>query len=394
MSNADMNNGKPMTIPMENGSRGLRVVHIVRSLEVGGLERVVCDLARARRNAATSVLCLDHPGPWGEELRQHGVDVGVIGMERGKVATLWRLCAELRRRQPDVVHLHNLTALTFGAVAARCCGINACVFTKHGQSLPRRTLGDRLRQRLARRTHLVGVTRDVCDRLHRWCPCNTASSTFIPNGLNLAHWQNLPARDKARRQYGWSSASYIVGVVARLSDEKDHATLIRALHLLGPAHGEMQLAFAGEGPTRDSLESLCRDLGLRPRVHFLGTQHDVRPMLAACDLFVLPSHTEGTPVSLLEAMAAKLPCIGTRVGGIPDVIQHRRTGLLVPPRAERSLADMIHAVFDDRHSAAAIGQAARRHVEAEFSLHVVAQRYERLYESSASKLRPFHRVAG
>jgi glycosyltransferase involved in cell wall biosynthesis len=268
------------------------------------------------------------------------------------------------------------------------------VLTKHGQSLPRRTIGDRLRQRLAQATQLVGVTQDVCERLRRWCPRNAFAATFIPNGLDLVHWHDLPARAAAREKFGWPTTAYVLAVVARLSDEKDHATLLRALYRLDSAGREISLALAGEGPTHDSLERLCDQLGLRQRVHFLGTQADVRPLLAASDAFVLPSHTEGTPVSLLEAMAAGLPCIGTRVGGIPDVIQHRKTGLLVPPRAERALADTIFALFDDPQSAKALGQAARRRVESDFSMNQVARRYEQLYASLVARTCSFHRIAG
>jgi glycosyltransferase involved in cell wall biosynthesis len=156
----------------------------------------------------------------------------------------------------------------------------------------------------------------------------------------------------------------IVLAVGRLDAQKGHAYLLAAAADIPDA----LFVFVGEGRERSALEAQARALGVAERVRFLGHRDDVPDLLAACDVFVLPSRYEGLPLSVLEAMAAARPVVATAIEGTDEIVRHGETGLLVPPAAPSALAEAIRAVLADRALATRMGQAGRARVGREFSM--------------------------
>jgi len=170
-----------------------------------------------------------------------------------------------------------------------------------------------------------------------------------------------------------------VGTVGRLDPVKDQAGLVRAFAALDHTNRDPRLVLVGDGPSRDELGGLTRDLGLQARVHLLGERRDISTVLASLDVFVLPSIAEGISNTVLEAMASALPVVATSVGGSPELIEDGVTGRLVPRMDPGALAAGIEGYLDDPHLRALHGKAARQRVVDHFSLDRMTQAYTTLY---------------
>jgi len=191
----------------------------------------------------------------------------------------------------------------------------------------------------------------------------------IYNGVDVARYDRRSSRPEARRALNLpADASPVVAVVGRLEEQKGHRYLFDAVASLHRSFPKMHLLLAGDGALRPELESRARALGIGQRVSFLGHCNDVQRVLDAADLFVLPSLWEALPFALLEAMASGLPVVATRVAGVPEVVSHGRTGLLVPPADAGALASALAEVVASRSRLDDMGAAARAVVEARYSL--------------------------
>ncbi|MGA7500690.1 MAG: glycosyltransferase [Isosphaeraceae bacterium] len=354
----------------------LRVTHVVNSLEVGGLERLVHDLALERGAECTSVVCLNKLGAFGEDLQASGVDVSVIGLEGSPLRVIAQLCRQLRRLRPDIVHCHNMRSYLIGGLAARLCGRRGLVLTKHGSAplKPRSAAG--LTRWLMRRTTVVVVSPQIEGLMKGSRPQRLV---YIPNGIPLSAYDRRPPRLEARQRLGWSPAGPWLGIVARLHPGKNHLTLLESLRAVRRRFPTTCLAIVGDGPHRGVIQEAIDRLNFEGAVAMLGERRDIAEILAALDLFVLASETEGMPMTLLEAMAARLPVVATRVGGVPEVVLDGQTGLLVPPRSPEALSAAIETVLSDPVMAEQFGQAGRRRVEDLFDLRRTVSRYEETY---------------
>jgi len=166
-----------------------------------------------------------------------------------------------------------------------------------------------------------------------------------------------------------------------LTPEKGLDVLLQALPFLTVRHPRLGLCIVGDGRLRASLQDLARELGLQERVFFAGAQTDVRPWLAAFDLFLMPSRREGMGIAILEAMAMGKPVVASRTGGIPEVVIDGRTGVLVPPDDPRILAAAVEGLLQDGARCRTLAQAGRRHVAQAFDLESMLRRLEQEYEN-------------
>jgi glycosyltransferase involved in cell wall biosynthesis len=167
--------------------------------------------------------------------------------------------------------------------------------------------------------------------------------------------------------------------VANLRREKAHECLLDAAARLAPRHPALRYTIVGDGPRADELQALAWTLGIADRVRFLGHREDVTELLADADVFVLPSRSEAFPNGALEAMAAGLPVVACRVGGLTDLVEHGRTGLLVPPDDPAALADALDALVRSPGTARTFGGAARAEVAARYSYDRMVAGFEELY---------------
>lgn len=351
------------------------VVHLVSTLGIGGQEMVIHSLvAHADRHRFRPiVLTLHGGGPVAERIEALGVPVEVLGEgDLSARVLIRRLTARLRALAPDVLHTHNPAPHQIGAVAKLLAGVPALVHTKHG----RNNFPNRVRrwkeQAAGRVTNLVvPVSLDAAEVARTIDRVPARKIRVIHNGISLEGSRRadvLPAGRPARAVH-----------VARLNRVKDQWTLLDATRLLVDRHPGFHLDIVGDGPVGDKIRAYATELGLDEAVTFHGMQDDVVPFLAAADLFLLSSVSEGIAITMLEAMGAGLPVVATDVGGNREVVVPGETGLLVPPRNPTALADAVDAVLEDPARARAWGAAGRRRVESEFSIAGTVAAYESAY---------------
>src|SRR5579864_1338194 len=303
------------------------------------------------------------------------------------VAQLVRLIREVR---PHVLHTHTAKAGAVGRIAARLAGSArppVVVHTFHGHVLrgyfsPAKAAAfRRLESRLARISDaLIAVSPEVRDDLVALGVAPPEKIVVVRLGLDLkARTAVAPgAADELRRSLGLPADAFLVGWLGRLTEIKRPADLLEAfarMHTQPPAH----LLVAGDGPLRSETEELARTLGVAERVHFTGFRGDVGGLYAACDAIALTSANEGTPVSIIEALAAGRAAVSTNVGGVGDVIKDGRSGFLVPPGDIDAIADRLAVLAADPALRKAFGDAGREDVVPRYSVPRLVSDIDTLY---------------
>jgi glycosyltransferase involved in cell wall biosynthesis len=358
---------------------------------------------------ATIALMLESDGPGGAEtlllhlageLRRRGHEVVPVGpddgcgwlagefRDRGFVPEVFRLrraidpgCVTglarmLRRRRVDVVHSHEFTMAFYGAAASRVLRLPHVV-TMHGGM----DFAARRRRRVAlrwafRRSRVAAVSEPTRARLAGALGVPERQIEVVPNGIGFEPGDGAGVR----AELGVAPDEPLILAVGNLYPVKGHIVLLRALaRLLDDGAPRWRVAIAGRGGEEDSLRSFARERGFADRLHLLGYRADIPDLLAASDVYVMPSLSEGLPMALIEAMSAARPVVASAVGGIPDAIDPEVDGLLVPPGDETALAAAIARMLGSSAERERLGAAARRRARAEYGVERMADRYERLY---------------
>lgn len=367
--------------------RPLRIVLSIGSLEVGGTESQLVKLAASLRVRGhdVHVIAVRCGGPYEERLRELGVPTRIFGYgglrtrdrtgrrsprilfgEVGRLIALWR---HLRRLRPDVCHGFLFTCYTHVLPLAWLAGVPVRVNGRRGASPASPTgLLRAMLDAAGRHASNLYVTNAHALRaeLVRVEGVPSHRVQVIPNGVEPPERVADPSRRPARGI-----------VVANLIAYKGHADLVEALALL-PAPPRMYLV--GDGPERKRLAALVRARGLHTVVSLVGAVLDARVLLADYQFAVLPSHAEGLPNAVLEAMAAGLPVIATAVGGVPDVLTDGVEGVLVPPHDPPALAAAVARLAGDPELRRAMGEAGRR-AAARLSVDECAARHEAVYRT-------------
>jgi glycosyltransferase involved in cell wall biosynthesis len=363
------------------------VLYFITELNVGGAERSLSRLLAGldRTRFAPTVACLyGSDSPVADDIRALGIPVHELGMRhKWRLDGFWRLYVLLRRERPAILHTFLFHANIPGRVIGRLVGVPA---DRAGPIVisGERTMGmeSRWRYRLNRLTQgladrVVCVSQQVADFVMNEVGVPGDKIVVIPNGVDLDPTESLPDKQAARERLKLPADGALVGTVARLDPVKRLDVFLEALALLD----DIRAIIVGYGPEERRLKAMADRLGIADRVLFAGHQRDVRPWLAALDVFVLCSDWEGMSNALLEAMAARLPVVATSTGGTPDVVVDGVTGSLVPPGDPYSLAQAIRRLLLDPDLRAQMGRAGRRRVEERFSIRQMVERTQVLYET-------------
>jgi sugar transferase (PEP-CTERM/EpsH1 system associated) len=367
-------------------ARSLRVVHVVLSLDCGGLEHVVLDLVRGGLEIGqkVSVICLEHKGVLAEQLEAAGV--AVHSCEKRPGLHIRKLRRSLRRRfveiRPDVVHTHQIGALFYAGPAAKSVGSPVVAHTEHGKHFEHRAKTRWLGRYASRFADcFFCVSKDIADDVVRRRIAPAQRVEFVPNGIDTVRFGAPVAAAAIRAELGIPSQAHVVGTIGRLAEIKRQDLLIRAFAVLKAELPEAHLLIVGDGPERRSLEELTHALGVSDSVCFAGYREDRERLLHAMNVFALTSRSEGMPLSVLEAWAAGVPVLAANVGGLPDLIEEGRTGRLIDSSDPDTWARAILILLDDSESAASMSAAAKAHVEQFFSRSAMTQAYARRYRA-------------
>lgn len=386
------------------------VAHVLHRLQVAGAEVLAADLSRRLRERFEFIfLCLDGVGPLGETLRGEGFEVIDLGRSPGvDLAVARRIRRETKQRGVSLFHAHQYTPMFYAAMSRLPPASllprrrPRILFTEHGRHYPdsrspKRVFANRIllsRRPTCDRVTAVGVF--VKQALVNNEGFDAARVEVIYNGIDPAQFDvalHDDTRAAVRAELGLSPTQPVLLQVARFHPVKDHATSLHAFaHVArewGGATGGATAArpvflLAGEGDKREELEAMARQLGVADAVRFLGIRRDVPRLMAAADVFVLSSLSEGISVTLLEAMGCGVAIAATDVGGNGEVVIHNETGMLSPRADPRKLADNILFMLRDPAVCRAMGDAGRKRLLTRFTQENMHRRYAELYDLMTS----------
>lgn len=383
---------RPLLTPPGGEVRPLRVAFVLHVMQVAGAEVLVAEtIRRLVGQIEPTIFCLDAVGALGERLQKEGVEVISFGRRPGRDwRVAWRMAREVRARGIEVLHAHQYTPFFYSALARLLCWkAPRVIFTEHGRHYPdvvspRRRFANRLVfDRLADAVNAVCAF--SAGSLSRIDGFSADRIEVIENGIDVSRYGPAADRTALRQQLGLDPARRYVANIARFHPVKDQAMLLRAFREVAAARPDVDLLLVGDGPLRPDLEQLVKDLGIAPRVRFLGVRFDVPDILRAIDVFALTSVSEAASLTLLEAMASAVPVVVTDVGGNPEMVRHGVEGLLVPRGDAEATAIALLSLLKEPATAVTLGQAGRRRVEERYQLPQTIDTYLRLYQKLAGR---------
>lgn len=383
------------------------VIHVITRLDRGGSAQNTMVTALGHdRGRYEPLVVAGRSGRWDAQGGQAATDKNCRELEKAGIRwiviptltreinppndllALWALLRLFRRERPAIVHTHTSKAGVLGRLAAWLSAVPVVVHTPHGHVfyghftavLSRAfVLVERVLARLT--TRLIALTEaERDDHLERGVG-RADRFTVIPSGIDLERYRSVRRTPALRPAwFPCPPGSLVVGSVGWLTPVKGHRFLIEAAAQLKPTFPTLHIVLVGSGGLQAELSALADRLGIKDSVHFLGERDDVDVCLSVMNLFVLPSLNEGMGRALVEAMAAGLPVIASRVGGVPALIEHGRTGLLVPAGDPGALAQAIRQVLDRPDWARQMGQAASQSIGRRFDAATMVRAVERVYE--------------
>ena len=342
----------------------------------GGGERYLellfdrCDRARYR-----ALLICPEPGPFVSRMKERGVETRLVHLAPlFNPIALWRLMQLLVRERVTILQTHGARANFYGRIAGRLAGVPVIISTVHNslKDYEVRSFRRGLYRFLLRLT-LPLVHRIICvSDANRWdlideCPAAEARIQTVYNGVDLSAAPSQQARQTVRKELKVLQGPVLV-TIARLTEQKGHRYLLQALPSLLETWPQLCCLFVGEGELRDQLYRLAVELAVERSCRFIGVREDIADILAAADVVVLPSLSEGFPFVLLEALAMGCPVVASRVNGVPELIEDHKTGLLVPARDSQALTAAIREVLSDPAAASEMGAAGRAVVRERFTV--------------------------
>ncbi len=363
----------------------MKILLLSTSMGMGGADQQLLSAALGLRQRGHDVriVSLTSLGEMGQRARAAGLSTESLEMRRGFADPrgLVRLVRLVRTWRPSVLHSHMLHANLMARACRLFASVPAVVSTIHNiyEGGRLRMLGYRLSNGLV--DHVTIISQTAADRFIRDRIVPAALLEVIPNGVDTERYREVPAgtRERLRRSLGLDG-EFAWLAVGRFEQAKDYPTMLRAFARVHAAHPAAVLLLVGRGSLQADTQSLAASLGLDGRVRFVGTREDVPEFMTVADGYVMSSAWEGMPMVLLEAAAAGLPIVATRVGGNPEVVRDGTTGYLVPPGDDEALAGaMLRLMTLPEEERRAMGGRGREEVGQHYGLARVVDRYEAVY---------------
>ncbi len=367
------------------------VVHVIYRLDFGGLETLLaeCINRMPTEKYRHAIICLTDYTEFSKKITQPGVEIFALhkapGLGLGTHVKLWQL---LRLLRPAILHTYNLSAIEY-TFTATLAGVPIRIHAEHGRDAGDPE-GKNKKHNLLRRllVPFIDCYIPVSSDLQRWLRnvvgIPDAKNLLINNGVDTERFQ--PASNPTViPELHCTQPTFIIGSVGRIQDVKNHRCLIDAFiqlrQLLASTPLQLRLVIVGDGPLLPSIKEQVNAAGIADSVWLPGARTDIADLMHSFSVFALPSIAEGTPVTILEAMACGLPIVATRVGGIPEIVSHEVNGMLVPPSDTDALALALAAYCQHPKRAAQHGKAGREMVVQKNSMAAMLAGYIKLYDT-------------
>lgn len=358
----------------------MKITHFIRNLEIGGLEAIVLKLAEIQRvhGNTVRVVCIEKERT--KVLPQPNEAIIINKFNKiNKTHALLRTMFELLRYRPDIINSHNVMPNVYGAIGGHLLKIPSILTLHSGEKT---SVAEFNRKTNSLVKHIVCVSDQIALKLSDSAAHHISHTprSEINNGIDVAQYINHDG-SKLRAEFGFSSEDVVIGSVGRLQSVKNHKLLIDAVKSLSGKFGNLKVLLVGDGPLRKELERYASSLGMQNAIIFAGYRSDIPAILSAMDIFALPSLAEGSPIALLEAMAAKLPVIASAVGSIPKIIQNNVNGITVPPDDLSSFNSSLSNLVNNLDSARRLGSKGYHTVKSDHSMQKMYASYQEIYEN-------------
>jgi len=337
-----------------------------------------------KRNGYSFRFVVQPGSPLHEKAAEAGLPVFPLRISgEADALAIVRLALAMKRNRCRLVNFHDAHSLAVGSAAAALAKVPLRVISRRVDFPLKKNVFSR-RKYTKDVDAIIAVSEAVKDALIK-SGIEAKLIRVIPDGIDFSPYDDRSSKDYLYKEFSFDPDDFLVGIVAQLTDEKGHKYLIQASQHLRERSSKIKIVIVGEGPLRMELGRMVKEIRGEDMVFFMGFREDIPQILKSLDVFVLSSEREGLGSILMDAMACRLPIVATRVGGIPELIEHRRTGLLVPPQKPKALANAILAIYEDREMARQLGRQGYGVVHQKFSAEAMALKAVDLYEELARK---------
>lgn len=366
----------------------MKILHVNTHMNIGGIGQYILSLCGAMKSKGVDCVVASSGGNLEGELKKSAIPHKYIDIRTKfefspKVFIASSSLADIIRKEGiDIVHAHTRVSQVASILASGRTGTRY-ISTCHGFFKPRlfRKLFDTWGEKV------VAISAPVKAHLEMDFGVDPARIELIHNGVDISRFSKTYSDDEVaqiKRTIALKEGP-VVGTMGRLSSVKGHRFLIEAMKYIVSKNSSAQCLIIGSGPEEGPLKDLAKSMGMEGRIRFAGVVYeDVGAYLACMDIFVLPSIKEGLGLALLEAMAAARPCIASDIGGISDIIEDGKNGILAPVANSRAIGDAILRLLNDGVLSAGLGLKAREFVKEKFSLDLMSENIGNLYKEVMS----------
>ncbi|MCK4994897.1 MAG: glycosyltransferase [Candidatus Omnitrophica bacterium] len=367
-------------------TKKVKILHLITELEPGGAENLLLSLSENMfiRGFDVCIGYLKGKGTLAEDFKKSGIKVIHFNMRsRFDIFCLLRLSAFITNEKFDIVHTHLIDADIFGYFGTKIAGVSCIVSTKHNTDdfRKRKTIPMLLDSFVS--NHLsknIAVSNSVREFLIKYQSINPKNIEVVYNGIDILKFLPKKSKEQAKIDLKLNDKDYVVGTIARFDKQKGYKYLIKAIPLILQNHKNVHFVLVGEGSLKNRISEMVVSMGLKDKVTFLGVRNDIPEILNALDILVLPSLWEGLGMVLLEAQAAGIVTVASDIDGIKEVIGDEKTGMLIPPADEKSLAQKVTTLIENESLRNLLIAQAKESVKEKFNIEVMTDKIESIYK--------------
>jgi glycosyltransferase involved in cell wall biosynthesis len=367
-----------------------KILQLIDGLNIGGAEVLLVDLVRGIKEFGNEVsVGYSTPGPLEKKLYDLGVSYTRLPrLGRIDPVLFFGICKLILREKPDIVHTHLFKSDLHGRLAARLCGVPVVVSTSHNNDVWARRfpLGLIYGMTAKLTDQVIAVSDEVREYQMQTTGISAEKIMVIENGVRVERFINQQKAGSAlREELQIAADAPLIGIIGRLQPQKDHHNFLKAAVHIKNKLPAARFLIVGDGPLRTELQTQAKNFGLESSTLFCGIRQDIPAVLAALNILVISSKWEGLPVTLLEGMAAHCPIVSTAVGGVPNVVSHGESALLVPKEDPSALAAACLQILQDPAFAQSMTAAGFLRVKTQFSLDAMIEKTLNLYQKLMEK---------
>ncbi len=358
-------------------------MHLALDLGIGGLQRLIAEMTATmdRDVFDVEVCCYNHLGCFAEKLQEQGITVTLLQKNQKHADLKYpiRLAAFLRKKKPDIVQMHS-GSWVFGVIASRLARVPVTVYTDHGRALVEENvqlIEDRLSAFLG--DQIIAVSDALAEYLKVVVKLPPKKIRTVINGLPTRTFAPRQKSPKLLAEFGIPSGCKVLGTVARLDGVKDQLTMLKAFEIVQHSIPNSRLLIVGDGPLREALSEHIRSNGLEKSALITGERADVPELLNIFDVFLLSSLSEGTSISVLEAMASGVTPIVTNVGGNPSIVKHRVDGIVVEPKDPAGMASEAVRLLQDDNLRRQMADSGVAKIREQYGIDKMVRQYVDIY---------------